>query len=273
MKSYRNLLTVDINQKGVLDIDTVKGCTSGIAAHGEKGCYQACYAANIAKFRGLDFSRAVVRTVQSYAQAQHIERAVKNSPLGFFRIGTMGDPCHAWAETVDTVEWLAPYAAPVIITKHWKRANDDQLHRLVKCGAIINTSVSALDSEAHLARRLTEIKRYTDMGGTSVARVVSCDFNTDDPIGAKMDRVQQRLFAMRPMIDNPLRVPATHELVQAGIIRLRKIKDLSSIRTISISRESKTYVGHCAGCTDLCGLGLLDKPDVRPESVQKNLFA
>jgi len=80
MKSYRNLLTVDINNKGVLDVDVVKGCTSGIAAHGDKGCYQACYAATIAKFRGLDFSRAVVRTVQSHSQAKEIEKAVKNSP-------------------------------------------------------------------------------------------------------------------------------------------------------------------------------------------------
>lgn len=272
IRPYGNLLTVDINQKGVLDVDVVKGCTSGIAAHGEKGCYQACYAANIAKFRGIDFSRAVVRTVQSKAQAKMIERAVKAAPLGFFRIGTMGDPCHAWEETVNTVEWLAPYAAPVIITKHWQRANDDQLRRLVKCGAIINTSVSALDSHKHLARRLSEIARYAAMGGTSIARVVSCDFNTDDPVAEKMDGVQRRLFAMRPMIDNPLRAASTHPLVQAGIIRLRKVKDLESVRTISISPESKTYLGHCSGCSELCGLGMLDVADVRPESIQKNLF-
>lgn len=83
MRPYGNLLTVDINQKGVLDIDVVKGCTSGIAAHGEKGCYQACYAANIAKFRGIDFSRAVVRTVQSKAQAKLIERVVAENTEGY----------------------------------------------------------------------------------------------------------------------------------------------------------------------------------------------
>lgn len=272
MRPYGNLLTVDVNQKGVLDVDVVKGCTSGIAAHGEKGCYQACYAANIAKFRGIDFSRAVVRTVESAAQAVLIERAVKAAPLGFFRIGTMGDPCHAWEETVRTVEWLAPYAIPVIITKHWRKASDDHLRRLIACGAIINTSVSALDSAAHLARREAEIKRYADLGGTSVARVVSCDFNTDDPVAAQMDRVQQRLFALRPMIDNPLRASSVHPLVQAGMIRLSKVKDLTSVRTISISPDSQTYLGHCSGCTDLCGAGLLDKPDVRPEPLQRNLL-
>jgi hypothetical protein len=62
MKRYSPLLTADVNDKGVLDVDTVKGCT--IAAHGEKGCYNACYAASIARFRGIDFSRAVTRHVR-----------------------------------------------------------------------------------------------------------------------------------------------------------------------------------------------------------------
>lgn len=272
MRQYGNWLTIDVNQKGVLDIDTVKGCTSGIAAHGGKGCYQACYAATIAKFRGFDFSRAVVRTVQSSAQADAIVRAVKAAPLGFFRIGTMGDPCHAWEETVSTVEWLAPYAIPVIITKHWRRASDLQVSRLVACGAVLNTSVSALDSNAHMVRRTSEIERYRAAGGTSVARVVSCDFNTDDPIGAQMDGVQRRLFSLTPIIDNPLRAPSTHPLVVAGIIRLRKVKDLSEGRSVSISEESNTYLGHCSGCHELCGAGMLDHKDRRPTAPQIDFF-
>jgi len=161
-----------------------------------------------------------VRTVQSHTQAKMIERTIKAAPFGFFRIGTMGDPCHAWEETVQTIEWLAPYAIPVIITKHWRRASDDQLRRLVQCGAIINTSVSAIDSQVRLAWRKAEIRRYAEIGGTSVSRVVSCDFNTDDPIGERMGSVQRQLFSLRPMIDNPLRIPATHYLVQAGLVRL-----------------------------------------------------
>lgn len=271
-RPYGNLLTVDVNQKGVLDVDVVKGCTAGIAAHGEKGCYQACYAASIARFRGIDFSRAVIRKVRSAAQARMIERAVKAAPLGFFRIGTMGDPAHAWEETVRTVEWLAPYAVPVIITKHWRPMSDDHVRRLIACGTVLNTSVSAIDSAAHLARRLQEITRYALAGGTSVARVVSCDFNTDDPVGAQMARTQERLFALRPVIDNPLRVPSTHHLVQAGVIRIRKVKDLTAVRPVSIPADSQTYLGHCSRCTDLCGAGLLDKPDVRPASPQHQLF-
>ena len=39
MREYADDLTIDINSKGVLDVDVVKGCTMGIRAHGEKGCY------------------------------------------------------------------------------------------------------------------------------------------------------------------------------------------------------------------------------------------
>jgi len=272
MRPYGNLLTVDINQKGVLDVDVVKGCTSGIAAHGERGCYQACYAATIAKFRGIDFSRAVVRTVQSKAQAIEIENAVKAAPLGFFRVGTMGDPCHAWEETVRTVEWLAPYAVPIIITKHWRRASDQHFARLVECGAIINTSVSALDSNAHLSKRVFEIERYRAAGGASVARVVSCDFNTTDPVGAQMNGVQNRLMSLPMMIDNPLRVPSTHPLVRAGVIRIRKVKDLEASRNVSLPTNSKTYLGHCSGCVELCGAGMLQTKDRRPNAPQSDLF-
>lgn len=272
VRPYGDALTVEINQKGVLDIDVVKGCTSGIGAHGPKGCYQACYAATLAKSIGIDFSRAVVRTVRNNAQARQIERAVRAAPLGFFRIGTMGDPCHAWEETVETIEWLAPFATPVVITKHWRVASDEQFARLVRCGTVLNTSVSALDSEVHLFHRLAQIGRYSEMGGVSVARVVSCDFNREHPEGARMGVVQDSLFKLQPVIDNPLRCFMTHPLVVAGIIRLHKRRDLASERTISMAPDSKTYVGHCSGCTDLCGAAFVGKREARPMAPQTTLF-
>ena len=271
-RRFSDLLTATVNRKGVLDVDVVKGCPAGIAAHGDRGCYQACYAANIARFRGIDFSRAVVRKVTSSNQARKIERAVRKAPYGFFRVGTMGEPSHAWGETVRTVEWLAPYAIPVIITKHWCGATDAQLRQLAANGAIINTSVSALDSEAHLGHRLAEIQRYARMGGISVARVVSCDFNTSDATGYDLDLIQQHLLALRPVIDNPLRVASTHHLVQSGLIRIRRVKDLAIYRSISLSPDSGAYVGHCSGCSDVCGAGLLSAPHLRPSLPQLWLF-
>ncbi len=254
-RRYSNVLTADINDKGVLDIDTVKGCTAGMAARPGVGCYGNCYAANIAKFRGIDFAHSVTRTVQSKAHAAKIEAAVKAAPLGFFRIGTMGDPCHAWEETVETIEWLYQWAVPVVITKHWMRATDDQFLRLVACGTVLNTSLSAIDTPAQLAHREREMNRFKELGGHSVPRIVSCDFDDSSPEGARMAAVQKRLFALEDMLDNPLRLPRSHPLVQGGAVRVTKAHDLNAYRTVSISiANPATYLGHCNDCPDQCGL-------------------
>lgn len=272
MRRYSEFLTADVNRKGVLDVDVVKGCTAGMASDKPSGCYGACYAASIAKFRGIDFSQSVVRRVFGHRHAEEIERAVRTAPLGFFRIGTMGDPCHAWGATCEIVEWLSPFATPVIVTKHWIRATDEQFARLIACGSVLNTSLSALDTPAQLTYRERQLMRYAELGGESVARVVSCDFNEDDPLGGRMAAIQRRLFTLSPIIDNPLRVTRSHPLVQAGVIRLRVVRDLTAKRTVSIADES-AYVGHCDGCPDQCGLTLMSNRNQRPAAPQGELFA
>lgn len=264
-------MTADVNEKGVLDVDTVKGCTAGMNARPSAGCYGGCYAARIAKFRGIDFTQAVVRKMGGAANARKIESAVAAAPEGFFRIGTMGDPCHAWEHTVAVVEWLAPLAVPVIVTKHWIVATDEQLSRLIVCGAVLNTSVSALDTPAELRHRERQIARYAALGGVSVARIVSCDFNLNTVEGRAMAEVQARLFTLTPTLDNPLRVPRTHDLVQRGIIRVRKVKDLATLRTISLANPN-TYLGYCSACPDKCGLVSCGAQHPRPESNQFSLF-
>ena len=254
LKMYSDRLTADVNQKGVLDVDTVKGCTAGMNAIPGHGCYGSCYAAKIAKFRGIDFTVAVARRVQSVADARQIEEAVRSAPEGFFRVGTMGDPSHEWEHTVATIEWLAKFAVPVIVTKHWMTASTDQLSRLVACGAVLNTSISALDTPAQLAHRRAQIERYRDLGGVSVSRVVSCEFNTAHELGKAMAEIQQKLFQLQPVIDNPLRVPKSHWLVQQGIIKVEPVLDLSKT-PVSMSLLNKdSYVGHCSSCPDKCGL-------------------
>jgi hypothetical protein len=256
MRQFSNVLTATLNSKGVFDVDTVKGCTAGMAARPAAGCYDGCYAANIAKFRGIDFTVAVTRKVHSKTQARAIERAVANSPHGFFRVGTMGDPCHDWEETVDTIEWLADFARPVVITKHWMRLSDAQVKRLVACRTVLNTSISALDTAAELAYRKREFYRFKLSGGDSIARIVSCDFIRANPDGARMASVQDELFRLHPTIDNPLRVPKNHSLVVGGIIKLTAVKDLESVRAVSLSNNS-TYLGHCSHCPDVCGVTLV----------------
>ena len=272
MKVFGDTLTASVNRKGVLDIDVVKGCSQGISRHGAKGCYDACYAASIAKLYGYDFSVSVVRKVKTHTHARNIMNQARAAPFGFFRVGTMGDPSHSWEETVNVVCWLAPHATPIIVTKHWQSASDLQLGRLVEVGAIINTSISALDSSRMLLHRENEIKRYVTLGGMSVARVVSCDFNMNNATGARLAAIQDGLFNHTPMIDNPLRITNKHPLVVRGIVSVRKVRDITSMKSISIPTDSETYLGHCSACPDLCGVNLFGSIGARPAAPQCELF-
>ena len=59
-KHYKAEITININDKGVIDLDTVKGYTLGIRDNSE-GCYGLCYAKKCADFRGIDFGISVSR--------------------------------------------------------------------------------------------------------------------------------------------------------------------------------------------------------------------
>src|SRR5678809_1220036 len=48
LRRYLPILTATENQKGVLDVDTVKGCTLGMQAQPSGGCYGECFAAKTA---------------------------------------------------------------------------------------------------------------------------------------------------------------------------------------------------------------------------------
>lgn len=258
IKRFASLLTAEVNAKGVLDVDTVKGCAGGIAANGEHGCYGACYAEAIARFRGFDFAKPITRKVTTHAQAKKIEDSVKAAPQHFFRIGVMGDPSHDWAETVEVIGWLAQFARAIVVTKHWMRASDEQMRRMAGAGAILNTSVSAMDTSAQLSHREAQMSRFAAFGGHSVARVVSCEWNTDTAEGKDRQATQARLLGTPGAIDNPLRIAATHPMARDGLVRLTKTKDLNTTRTISIASEA-AYVGHCASCPDQCGMASMPR--------------
>ncbi len=53
-----------------------KNCTDGMRARPDGGCYNSCYAAKIAKFRGIDFTVAIARVAYSPAHRREIEREV-----------------------------------------------------------------------------------------------------------------------------------------------------------------------------------------------------
>ena len=55
---YHEIITASVNHKGCMDVDTVKGCTLGMrAGKNGRGCYDECYANEIASRYGIDFGQ------------------------------------------------------------------------------------------------------------------------------------------------------------------------------------------------------------------------
>ncbi|GAF68609.1 unnamed protein product, partial [marine sediment metagenome] len=249
MRQYSETLTAATNSRGVLDIDTVKGCYFGMKTYPDGGCYKLCYAAKIAARYKIDFSKSIIRKDINHSR---IEKAVIRHKLPWFRVGTMGDPSYSWNYTIKVCEWLSRFKTPVIITKHWVPMSNDHISALKKCGAIVNTSTSPLDSRAEIDYRVNTFKSLKKLGVKSVLRVVSVKFGADSKYDEKK-HIQDRLFLNTPIIDNPLRIMINDNRVVSGQIVVQKHKGAVGGSTVSISNKA-TYLGKCGLCPDQCGV-------------------
>lgn len=274
---YRQVLTAIENRKGVLDVDTVKGCYSGMAAYPVTGCYGACYAATTAKMYGRDFTVAVSRRPAPWSWRE-VWRQVRDFHANWYRIGTAGDPCHDWENTVAVCEMLQSTGKhPVIITKHWQTLGDGYLERLRAVSAVINTSVSALDTAAELKHRLRQIERIRDAGLKSVARIVTCNFGCTEWAVARA-YVQSSLLRLSPCIDNPLRIPASDQRVIDGHLIVDRIAEaVGGGKSVSLHKPD-VYLGTCVGCSDQCGAHMAiaevgRAPEITFHNDQTALFA
>jgi len=253
-RRYKDELTVDVNEKGVLDLDTVKGCSLGIKDN-PGGCWGVCYAKKVADFRGLNFAVSVQRRIKGLTHARQLAKVILSYPFEFVRIGTMGDPSHAWLHTLTICKWLRGcHKIPVIVTKHWVVAPDSILEGFGKLGVIFNTSISALDTDEHLKYRLEQYERYKKYG-KSILRIVSCDFNRENEEGKRRAEIQDNLFKYDKALDNPLRCPKEFDWVKRGVIRVSKEKDLNS--EVYMSKWNKsTHTGDCENCNERCGVNM-----------------
>jgi hypothetical protein len=260
MRGYRGLITACDNRKGVLDIDSVKGCSLGMARYPHGGCYGLCYAAKMAKLYGYDFAQHASRElapddgqlsfgfISGPVGNNAVYRKVATHSLAWFRIGVMGDPSQDWELTALICEWLHDVRVPVIVTKHWIEASDSILERLASAGCVLNTSVSALDTREEIEYRLEQTARFSAAGCRSLLRIVSCKFG-DTENGRRLARAQSDLFRISLTIDNPLRIPSNDSRVLSGdiVVTATKPQGISQF-------NPATYIGKCADCPDQCGV-------------------
>lgn len=251
-RRYQPILTAVENQKGVLDVDTVKGCTLGMAARPDGGCYGECYANKIAERYGIDFTVSVSRKMTPWNRAAILKTVADHSAY-WYRIGTAGEPCHDWENTLEVCEALQHTGkTPVIITKHWIPLSDEQIKRFAAIGAVFNTSLSGLDTDAQIKYRVAQLNRLKAAGIRSVCRVVSCNYGASEwALNAK--KKQDYLMTLEPVIDNPLRADKSNPHVLNGDILLtRKDEAIGGGKMVSVSNPD-VYLGTCPECPDQCG--------------------
>jgi hypothetical protein len=268
LRRYLPILTAVENQKGVLDVDTVKGCTLGMAARPEGGCYGECYANKIAERYGIDFTVSVSRKLTPWNRVE-IFCAVRDHPNYWYRIGTNGEPCHDWDNTLEVMEALhGTGKIAVIITKHWIPLSDDHISRLSKLGAVVNTSVSGFDTDAQIRHRVAQMERLKAAGVRSITRVVTCDYGSSEwAVAAK--KKQDYLMTLTPVIDNPLRAEKTSKhVVNGDIILTRKPEAIGGGKLVSLHNPD-VYLGTCPACPDQCGAPCQQK---KRENMDTNYF-
>lgn len=255
LRPYAPVLTVSVNNKGVVDVDTVKGCTMGMRARPGTGCYGTCYANDIAKRYGLDFGQSVSRGfIDHWEHRDLIIKQLLDQPVNWYRIGVMGDPCHDWPHTIRIVRSLRPaHKTAVIITKHWMVLSNDDVSRLLELDVVFNTSLSGMDTNQELRHRVNQLERLRKAGIPSFARVVTCEYG-DTEWGREAAKKQAALMWLKPIIDNPLRAPATHPRVVSGdIILTRREDSIGGGKLVSL-HDPNVYLGHCGQCPDQCGV-------------------
>lgn len=264
MKTYKSIISLSKNERGIWDLDTIKGCKSGLEET-EGGCYGDCYAYKTAKRYGIDFSQSIERHFESEAHRQSIVKQIEKIDMPFIRIGCSGDPSENWQHTIDVIGKLRSQSQLtlfgyqskkqiVIITRHWNTLTDAQLILLKQYNIVINTSVSAMDSERLINHSIEQYDRLKPFC-KSVLRVVTADFNEHNEQGKIMAETQRKLLKNEFVIDTVFRPSSKNKFVTDGIINVKRMAFLNSKALIS-KYNKKAFVGKCENCLEMCGLNL-----------------
>lgn len=254
MKQYNNIISLVRNGRGVYCIDTTMGCESGLKAN-EGGCYNDCYAARIAKRYGHDFSTTVLRCFESENHKRQILQQINTAKMPFIRIGASGDPSENWDHTIEILKTLSRCNKEIIIiTRHWTLLTNEQLEWLSRKNICINTSVSALDNDEMLTRSVEQYERVK-LYCKSVLRIISCDFNLNNPEGKRRAEIQNNLFKLESTLDTVFRPSKNNRFVVEGVINVRE-EIFNGKPCLASKFNRKTYMGKCSTCKEMCGVNI-----------------
>ena len=253
-KTYKPVLSITLNNKGVIDIDTVKGCVYGMSKYPNGGCYGECYAYKDATRYGIEYKTSVSRKFQDREHRATVLNILNEYKTNWYRVGVAGDPSYDWDNTITVCRALRySNKTPVIITKHWIELTDSQIDILRKLNVVINTSTSGLDSDSELLHRVKQAHKLEECGVKSVTRVVTCKYGTTE-FGNNCNDKQSYLLSQNHVINNPLRLSKDNKHYLNGDILAENIDcAIGGGKFVSLM-DSKVYLGVCKYCPDQCGV-------------------
>lgn len=270
MREYSKYIQLIKNRRGVYCIDTSIGCSAG-TKEDKTGCYGDCYAARSARAYGYDFSKTVLRGFKNEAHKRKVVLEISRANMSFVRIGCSGDPSENWGHCFEILKTITKGNKEiVIITKHWNNLKDEQLIYCNTKNITFNTSVSALDNPERLNNSLIQYKRIGNYC-KSILRVVSCDFNLENPIGAKLSALQNTLFQYPYVIDTVFRPSKKNTFIIDGVINA-KTGVFNGHKSLMSKFNKKTFIGKCQNCVEACGANMAHENKYNRPGVVNQLY-
>jgi hypothetical protein len=93
----------------------------------------------------------------------------------------------------------------------------------------------------------------------SILRIVSCDFNLNNEVGIKLNKIQHDLFKNDSTLDTVFRPSKDNYFVVNDIINTSFGKFMSNEKTLISKMKKSTYTGSCNTCHEMCGLNIKPK--------------
>jgi hypothetical protein len=187
-------------------------------------CYGSCFAARGAFAAGYDFGVRVENILDADLLASDL-RALP-ADQRFLRNGWNSDPSWSWPKALTLAALVRQSGrCTVFITKHFRPFDPAALSGLVDVGTELRVSVSALDTDGQLRRRLDGLLAFRAAGGVAVPVVMTTTF-ADRQLRERQDDLVDWIGEHDlPGAENSLRTPSASpvsrllDLDQVGVLQ------------------------------------------------------
>lgn len=181
--------------------DVVSGCLPHSTA-----CYGMCFAALSAWKQGYDFGKRV----NNILDKRVLEKDINDLPPAqkYIRCGWNSDPSWNWAISAEIATIARRKGLlTIFITKAFTSIDNDSTGKLIAAKAEMRVSVSALDSNKDLEKRLNFIKKYRNDGGVCIPIVLTLPFKSTELQARQINIVNWMVKNDFPAAENSLRFP------------------------------------------------------------------